>query len=400
MIGLFALILVDSISVSVVAPLLGPMLIDPATQVFLVGQPLHLRSLVSGLLVTVYVVLMLLMAPVLGHVSDRVGRRPVLLLCGGGLVVGNLLAGAGIEFQSLALLFLGRVVGGATAASQATALAAQVDRHADKAAFLSYSLLFSSLGFVLGPIVAAFLAAASLSQPFYLCAGLSALAVALLAATFREAPAARRGLDWRKISLLEGLGVFRHLAADRGVARLLGCFLLMQVAWASYFFFVSIYLMQQPLHRLTLGQVSTFMAVMGAGFCLANGVLYPLLARWLSMRTLAVLGLLLNAGAIALVLLARTPELAYATALLAGITVNIAWPSIVGMLTDRVAADRQGWLMGMTGSAGAMGWAVASLLSGAIGGFGHALPVMLAAVVMASTAFATAIATRPPTDPA
>lgn len=398
MIGLFALILVDSISVSVVVPLLGPLLIDPHSQVFLAGQPLHLRSIVSGLLVAVYVGLMLVMAPVLGYVSDRIGRRPVLLLCGAGVVLGNLLAGLAVEYQSLALLFLGRVVGGATAASQSTALAAQVDRHDDKSAYLSYSFLFSSLGFIIGPIVAAQLSTGSLARPFYACAAIAAAAVTLLAVSFREASPARPGLDWRTVSLFEGLRAFRHLGTDRAVTKLLGCFLLMQAAWGGYFVFVSIFLMQQPLHGLTLGQVSTFMAVMGAGFCLSNGVVYPLLSRRFSMRTLAVVGLLLTAGAIAAVLAARTPDLAYATALVAGIAVNIAFPAIVTMASDRVPDDRQGWVMGMTGSAGALGWAISSLLSGIIGGFGHQLPVILAAVVMGLTAFVTLLASRRPAE--
>lgn len=398
MIALYALILVDSISVSVVAPLLGPLLIDPATQIFLVGQPLHLRSVVSGLLVAVYVVLMLFMAPVLGHISDQIGRRPVLIVCAIGVLLGNLLAGVGIETQSLALLFLGRIAGGATAASQATAMAAQVDRHGDKAAHLSYSLLFSSLGFVLGPVVASAFSTTSLAGPFYGCAALSAVAVLLLAVTYREASTPARRLDWHVISFIEGLSVFRDLRGNRAVAALLGCFLLMQIAWGGYFFFVSMYLMQEPLPDLTLGQVSAFMAVMGAGFCLANGAIHPLLSRRYRMRTLAVAGLFLNACAMVAVLVVKTPYAAYATALLAGITINVAYPSIIAMLSDRVADDRQGWMLGMTGSAGAMGWGVASLVSGAIGGFGHALPVGLAAVVMGLTALATAVAARSRAD--
>ena len=71
---------------------------------------------------------------------------------------------------------------------------------------------------------------------------------------------------------------------------------------------------------------------------------------------------------------------------------NIAFPSIVTMLSDRVAPERQGWILGMVGSAAAMGWGISSVISGALGGLGHALPVMLAAALMAGAALAMIVA--------
>src|SRR6516165_7120216 len=105
-IALYLLILVDSISATVIVPLLGPMFIDTSTLVFLPGASLPMRNFVSGVLVAVYVLMMMYMAPVLGRLSDQWGRRPVLLLCGAGVVVGNLLAGFAIDLQLLALLIL------------------------------------------------------------------------------------------------------------------------------------------------------------------------------------------------------------------------------------------------------------------------------------------------------
>ena len=67
---------------------------------------------------------------------------------------------------------------------------------------------------------------------------------------------------------------------------------------------------------------------------------------------------------------------------------NHTYPSIVTMLSDRVMGERQGWILGMVGSAAAMGWGVSSLLSGALGGLGHALPVVAAAALMGMAALA------------
>lgn len=376
---------------SVVVPLLGPLFIDQDTQVFLIGSPVATRSLVQGSLVAAYALFMLYMSPVLGRLSDQVGRRKVLWICGLGVLGANLLAGLGVEFRWLWLLFLGRILAGATSAAQVTAQAALVDRVGEaRALHLSLSLLFSSLGFVIGPAIASWGAGYSLATPFYLCAGLCGVALALLLVSFHEPPR-QSPPDWSAIHLSEGVRCFVDAAREPRVRGLLAAFLSMQVAWASYFLFVSIFLMQTHPLDLSLHQVGLFMGVMGAGFCIASGALQPFLARFLPMRGLAVLGLAVNAASMVACLKLTTPGAEYAAALVAGISVNLAFPSIVTMLSSRVETERQGWILGMVGSCCAAGWCISSLLSGFLGGFGHELPVALAAVLMGLSAVAMAL---------
>jgi MFS family permease len=390
-IALYLLILVDSISATVIIPLLGPLLIDRQTLVFLSDTSLPLRNFVSGVLVAAYVLMMMYMAPVLGRLSDQWGRRPVLVLCGAGVLLGNLLAAFAIDLQWLALLIVGRLIGGITAAAQPTAQAALIDTGGNKARLLSYSMLFSSLGFVLGPVVASGLSRISFSAPLHFCTLLTVVALVLLVTCYREDAKPGRKVDRSSISIWEGVRCFRDAASDKPVRTILGSFLLMQVAWGSFFVFISIYLMEAGID-MSLAQVGVFMSIMGIGFCISNGLIQPALAERFSMRTLAVTGLVLTAATMVLCLILNSPYQEYAAALIAGIAVNIAYPSIVTMASDRVSPERQGWLLGTVGSAAAMGWGISSLVSGALGGLGHALPVVLAAALMVCAGLAMTVA--------
>lgn len=149
-------------------------------------------ALVLGLILGVYNLLQLVCAPLLGKWSDRVGRRPVLLITQLGSAAGYLIfacgdpgvaqsLGYGAEV-ALALLFLGRVIDGATGANIAIAQAAMSDLTSarDRAAGLGLLGAAFGIGFVLGPAFTAALSLMATWLPAVVAAGFAALAAALV----------------------------------------------------------------------------------------------------------------------------------------------------------------------------------------------------------------------------
>ena len=158
---IFLIILVDVLGLTIVLPLLP-----------VYGETFGASALVAALLVPVYSACQLLSGPVLGNLSDRVGRRRVLLLSQAGTFIGFLMiAGA----HALWMIFAGRILDGLTAGNLSVAQAYIADNTEAKHRTRAFALIGIAfgIGFLLGPAVTAFLSRLGMSVPLYCAAGLS-----------------------------------------------------------------------------------------------------------------------------------------------------------------------------------------------------------------------------------
>ncbi len=187
-----------------------------------------------------FALLQLFFSPVLGSLSDRFGRRPVLVLAMLGFALSYLLLALA---DSLWMLFLGRALAGLTGASVATAMACAADlgTHGQRTRHFGWLYAGLALGMILGPALGGLLAVHGTTLPLLLAAGLCLLN-ALLAGLFLEEtlpPTRRRRLDPRRMNALRSIS---GLARQPGVGRLLAVlalvFLGLQAVMVVWPFFV------------------------------------------------------------------------------------------------------------------------------------------------------------------
>jgi DHA1 family tetracycline resistance protein-like MFS transporter len=129
-------------------------------------------ALFVGLLISIYAFCQFFAAPVLGALSDKYGRRPVLLLCLLGSAIGYILFGIG---GSLWILFLGRIIDGITGGDLSTAMAyiADVTAPQERGKYFGIVGAMVGFGFMIGPSIGGFVSHISLSAPLYLAAFLT-----------------------------------------------------------------------------------------------------------------------------------------------------------------------------------------------------------------------------------
>ncbi len=222
---IFITLLIDVMGWGLIIPVMPDLIAQ------LKGIPINEASADGALLLFAYAITQFVFAPVVGNLSDRYGRRPVLLLS---------LLGFGIDYIVLALaptyswLFVGRVIAGFTGASFTTASAYIADISTAENRAKNFGLIGAAfgLGFVIGPALGGFLAAWGIRAPFYAAAALCLLNCLYGYFILPESLSKenRRAFSWKRANPLGALLFLKKYPAISGLAF---CFFLIYLAAQS-----------------------------------------------------------------------------------------------------------------------------------------------------------------------
>jgi DHA1 family tetracycline resistance protein-like MFS transporter len=298
-----------------------------------------------GVFGTSWALMQFLASPVLGSLSDRFGRRPVLLLS---------CLGLGLDYVVMALapslgwLFAGRLLSGVTAASFSTALAYISDVTPPEKRAASFGLLGAAFGggFVLGPAVGGLLAGLSPRAPFWAAAVLALLnfAYGLFVLPESLARVNRRPFDWRRAN---PVGALSLLARRHGLLELVsvyGLYMLAHQALQSTFVLYA-------THRYAWDSrtVGLMLAFVGACTIVVQGTLVGPAVRRLGERRTLLLGLTGGIAGFLLYALAGSGPALMASVPVFGV-MFFTGPPLQGLLARRVAPNEYGLLQGANAS--------------------------------------------------
>ncbi len=344
-------LMIDSMGVGLIIPVM-PSLIQEVD-----GGNLAQAAIWGGVLTTVFAMMQFVFGPILGSLSDRYGRRPVLLTSLGIMALDYLvMALAG----TIWLLLIGRIVGGMTAATQAVAYAfvADISKPEEKAARFGLIGAAFGVGFVIGPLVGGLLAEYGTRAPFYAAAALAALNFVfgwfVLPETVTDR--IRRPFQWTRAN---PFGAFRALSNLPGISHLVGMFFLYQVAFMVYpaiwaFFTEARFGWDPAMIGFSLAAFGIAMAIVQGG--LIGWIVKRLgevgtLKFGLAFNAIAFLSLaLIQSGTVALILMPITALGAVVT------------PSLQGIMSRTVSDDSQGELQGVLTSAGSLAMIVSPMI--------------------------------------
>ncbi len=333
---IFVTIFIDVLGLGIIIPVLPKLLqtlghIDVST-----------ASKYSGWLTTDYATFQLFFASILGSLSDRYGRRPVLLIS---------LFGFSIDYMfmafapSIAWLFVGRMIAGISGASNSTATAyiADVSTGNNRAANFGLVGAASGLGFILGIGLGAYIGAINIKYPFMVAAalafsnGIYGLFVLPESLSLRN----RRKFDWKRAN---PIGILSTFFKKPGLVGLLSAIILVYTGQKAVEYLLSFFLYEK--FDWTLSSVGTLGIFIGVVLVAIQGGLIRLTIPKFGQKKNIIAGLLFYALGLTLIAFANKGWMMYLF-IIPYCLGGISGPALQGLTTSKVAQNEQGELQGV-----------------------------------------------------
>jgi DHA1 family tetracycline resistance protein-like MFS transporter len=377
---ILATVTIDAMGIGLILPVMPDLIREVAS------GDLAQAAIWGGVLSTAFAVMQFLFSPMVGSLSDAVGRRPVLLVS---LIVMALdyvvMAVAG----SIWLLLAGRIVGGITAATHSTAQAYVADVSPPEKKAQNFGLIGAGfgLGFVLGPVLGGLLAEWGTRAPFWAAAGLAGGNALLGWIVLKESVTerTRRAFRW---SSANPFATFKLIGKMPGLSALLWVFFLYHLAGAVYPVIWAYYTTEA--FAWSPGLIGVSLAVYGLSLAaVQGGLVRPAIARWGETRTVVV-GLTIEFFSLVVIAF-----LTSGWALMALIPISalgaIGFPALQGIASKAVPDDVQGALQGVMASLASVAMIIAPLLMTQVfaqftragGVYLPGAPFLLSSVIMA-----------------
>ncbi|MBI6873260.1 MFS transporter [Clostridium aciditolerans] len=366
------------IGFSIIAPVV-PFLVQPYT-----SNPGE-QAIVVTLLTSVYAVCVFFAAPGLGALSDKYGRRPVLLVCLLGSSIGYLVFGIG---GALWVLFAGRIIDGITGGTISTIFAyfADIIPPKQRTKYFGWVSAVVGVGTIIGPTLGGLLAKFGYSVPMYFGAIITLLNVVYGIFFMPESLAKNNRLKEITFVRLNPFTQLANVLSMKNLKRLLVSAFLLWIPNGSLQAVFSQFTMDTFSWKPAL--IGLMFSIMGFQDIISQGFIMPKLLIKLSDAQIAILGMV--SEILGYSLIAASALFSFYPILIAGMFIfgfgdSIFGPSFNGMLSKSVDSSEQGRIQGGSQSIQALARMIGPIIGGQIYvSLGHAAPAFMGMILIAA----------------
>ena len=360
---IFLIVLVDVLGMTIILPLLP-----------FYAEHLGASATIVGALISTYAFCQLIAGPVLGRMSDSMGRKPLLIVSQFGTFIGFLVLAFA---NSLALVFLSRVIDGITAGnlSLAQAYIADVTAPENRARSFGVIGIAFGIGFLIGPGLSAFLAQYGYVWPILAAACLSALSI-VCTATLLPAGGPHlasetegdTGPGGKRLSVLDWKAYGQYFARP-ALGRLLWQFFFFAFSFSFFVSGFALYAQRRftwhghPFGATEVGYVFTYVGFLGV---ILQGGLIGRLVKVMGERKLVWTGFAANAVGYALFAWTRTLGQLLGASTISSYGNGVIRPAVTALITHQAGRREQGVVLGLTQSLTSISQIVAPLIAGAL----------------------------------
>lgn len=375
-------ILFAYIGFSIPLPIFPKMFLDPESSI-LPGVALQTRMILLGIVMASFPLGQFIGSPILGRLSDRHGRKKIVLFSLAGTIIGYLMTAYSVHLHSIAGMFAGLSLcgfceGNVTIAQSVIAdLTQKKENHMEKAKCFGWINIFISAGFIIGPLMGGLLADSSLvswftfATPFWMAACLTVVGIGIIALYSKET------LTVAKEKGGKFLAEMRSLFNQPVLRRFYWANFFVALGYFSFFRFFPVFL--ERLFHFTPSQLSYIMVY--DSLAIAAGVIWlvPLLAKQLQTATSLCLFSFLFALMSVICILPSTPYALIVTLPPLGVCLAVIITKGALLISDEVSIRFQGSAMGALTSVQVLAEMLTGLAGGPLAAYTLTLPLYLGA---------------------
>jgi DHA1 family tetracycline resistance protein-like MFS transporter len=377
---IFLIVFIDMLGVGIIIPVIAPLFFSP-TGILPLGTSYETRAMLMGFLTASYPFAQFFGAPILGAMSDRFGRKPVLMASLSGTLVGYILFGFAVLTANIPLLFLSRMLDGFTGGNISVAMSTIADMTDKEHRAKNFGIVGMAfgLGFILGPYIGGKFADPNIvswfnaATPFFFAAGLTGVNILMVIIRFSET---LKKKIMTRISFTTG---FRNIIKGFSMPNLRVMFtivLLMTFGFTFFTQFFQVYLIEK--FGYTSSQIGDVFAYIGLWIAFTQGFINRFIStRIPSHRVLrfTIIGLALTFPAL---LFPETTPVLLCVLPFVAIFQGLTQPNQNALISASAGAESQGEVMGINSSLQAFGQMIPPILAGFLITVDIRLPILVA----------------------
>lgn len=384
MFAIFLTLALDFLGVGIILPIATPLLLSENSAFFSSGTSFEQKTLLLGLLLAAFPLSGFFGAPIIGALSDKVGRKRALLITLLVTLFSYLIFVVGIISSNLYLLFLSRILGGFAGGNIPICVSALADisKSSEKARNFGLIGVFSfGFGSILGPIIGGKLADPALlswfsyTTPFFFATFLTLINLLAVSFYFRETIKVK---VTQKFDILSGARDTVKACTSKRLRRIFLISFLITFGFNIFIQYFQIFLVSK--FNFNPSQIGTLLGYIGIWMVVSQGLIIRFLPKRLSGKWMISLSLLIVGFSFPLLIFPNDPGAFWLILPIISIFQGLAWPLVAAVLSN-LAGDSQGEVLGINQSLTYLAQGLPPIIAVVVASINPSIPILLAAGV-------------------
>ena len=379
---IFLIVFVDMLGLSIVIPVIPAIFFNADSAFFTAEITQQTRSIYYGFLIAAFPIMQFFGAPILGALSDRYGRKPLLQISQIGALIGYLIFAFALGWKSLFVLFIARMIPGFMGGNISIVYSAIADISEPKDKAKNFGLIGAAfgLGFILGPALGGILSDDQVvswfshSTPFFFTAALTLVNIIVVKFLFPETLKVKKKTA---ISWTIGVKNISKSFASPNLRRVFTVVILISLGFNFFTQFFSVLLIQKFAY--TEANIGLLYGWIGIWLVITQGLIVRRMSGKVAPAKILKYSILALSLSLLVIIIPNQSYWFYILNPLIALSQGITSPNMTSIVSESASASEQGEIMGINQSMNALGAAIPPIIAGYLNALNGLLPILTGA---------------------